>query len=190
MSIESMRSLLLTARSTTAACWVLMALAPPRSARLGQGAAELGSAVDQPSTEPLHGLLQRECFLDGLSNSDTQIVEVYRLCEEVESAKVERPPYRPHIPVRGYDDRPHEREFRFQPGHKRKAVHARKLDVGEDDVYLVPSQFFERVLSAADEYELEFPVPYLSPELLGHEELEIGFVVDHEYSRGRGVSTG
>ncbi len=100
-------------------------------------------------------LAQRFEIGKGAGEGQRQIVEVDRLGDEVEGAAVHRRADVLHVAVGGDDDGPQQRRALLQSGEQRQTVHARHVDVRQDDVDAgIGIDQRQRLLAVASEQEM------------------------------------
>ncbi len=92
-----------------------------------------------------------------------------------------------HVAVGGDDDHLQVALQFAQPAEQRQPVHARHVDVREDELDRgVRLHGGKRLLAVPREGEREAAVAQVPPKLVAHEELQVGLVVDDEDVDGGG----
>ena len=124
-------------------------------------------------------------MLDRALDGDLQVVEVDRLCDEVERAPVHGGADVAHVSVGGDDHGPQVLVERPELRQQGEPVHLGHVDVREHQVDgVVGPQLLERFQAVSCELELVLAAADVSPHPLQDERLKIRLVVDDQDAPG------
>ncbi len=122
---------------------------------------------------------------DGLVDGQFEVAEIDRLGQEIERAAVHRGSDVAHVAIGRDDDGRLLVVGLLQPREQRQPVHARHVDIGHHQVDLrMGLDRLQRLDAVAGKHEVHRAVANLLAELLQHQSLEIGLIIDDEDGRG------
>ena len=125
---------------------------------------------------------------DGLAQSRLEIGKIDGLGQKIEGAAIHRCANVQHVAVSRHDDGGKLALGAAQPFEQRQAVHARHVDVSDDEVDLRRRfDALQRLDAIAGEVKHESTLTDLATEFLPHEVFQIGLVVDDEDRVGHGA---
>ncbi len=126
-------------------------------------------------------LAQRFDVAQRLGDGGFQIGEIDRFGDEIEGAAIHRGADIGHVAIGRHDDGRHPALAVLQFLQQRQPVHARHIDVADDEIDVaVRFQRFERFDAVAGEQKLRRSVADLAAKFLSNESLKIGLVIDKQ----------